>query len=147
MSIYSTQLSQLTTADLQELLADKAVENVRLEFKSAPPNKDELLKKLSAFANTFGGFLVVGARADSKDGRTEDLTGVNPENGYKQKVVQWCFDGASPPLIVAVSDPIPSPMNAANVGYVSRRTSFTSLLVNLLKFNNGTESMLPASRR
>lgn len=55
MSIFTKPLSQLTTADLQELLDDGAIENVRLEFKSDVPNKDETLKKLSAFANTFGG--------------------------------------------------------------------------------------------
>ena len=48
--------------------------------------------------------MVIGARADSKDGRIQELTGVNAENGYKQKIVQWCFDGASPPLAVEVSD-------------------------------------------
>jgi predicted HTH transcriptional regulator len=118
MSIYTAPLSQLTTADLQELVTDNAMENVRLEFKSAIPNKDELLKKLSSFANTFGGFLLIGAKADSKDGRIQDLPGVDPENGYKQKVVQWCFDGASPPLIVEVSDTIPVPAADGKVCYV-----------------------------
>jgi hypothetical protein len=61
------------TADLQGLISDNAVENVRLELKSAIPNKDELLKKLSSFANTFGGILLIGAKADSKDGRIQDL--------------------------------------------------------------------------
>jgi predicted HTH transcriptional regulator len=69
MSIYTTPLSQLGTNDLQDLLNDGAVENVRLEFKLVAPNKDETLKKLSSFANTFGGFMVVGASARSTDGR------------------------------------------------------------------------------
>jgi len=107
MSIFTTPLSQLGTSDLQELLSDGAVENARLEFKLEVPSKDETLKKLSSFANTFGGFMVVGARANSA-GRIEDLPGVDVQAGYKQKVVQWCFDGASPPLTVAVSDPIPA---------------------------------------
>ena len=45
----------MATADLQELLIDSAVENARLEFKLQVPTKDETLKKLSSFANTFGG--------------------------------------------------------------------------------------------
>jgi hypothetical protein len=32
--------------------------------------------------------------------------------------VQWCFDGASPPLIVEVSDPIPTPAADGKVCYV-----------------------------
>ena len=118
MSIYTKPLSQLGTADLQELLTDKAVENVRLEFKSEVPKKDDTLKKLSSFGNTFGGFMVIGAKAKSEDGRIEDLPGVDEEPGYKQKVVDWCFNGASPPLIVQVSDPIPSPSASGKVCYV-----------------------------
>jgi hypothetical protein len=33
-------------------------------------------------------------------------------------VVQWCFDGASPPLVVEVSDPIPAPAGNGKVCYV-----------------------------
>src|SRR5450755_2335997 len=91
VSIYDKPLSELRTTDLEQLLAEGAIENIRLEFKSEAPNKDETLKKLSSFANTFGGFMVVGAKARSSDGRIEDLPGVNEESGYKQKVVDWCF--------------------------------------------------------
>jgi Schlafen, AlbA_2 len=118
LSIFTTPISQLTFADLEELRQEGAVENTRLEFKREVPDKDETLKKLSSFANTFGGFMVVGAKADSKDGRLLDLSGVDPQNGYKQKVVQWCFDGASPPLIVEVSDPIPVTGQSSKVCYV-----------------------------
>jgi hypothetical protein len=118
MSIFTRPLSQISTADLQELLQDRAVENARLEFKLHVPNKDDTLKKLSSFANTFGGYMVVGAKANSTDGRVEDLPGVDEESGYKQKVVDWCFKGASPPLIAEVSDPIPAPTASGKVCYV-----------------------------
>ena len=118
MSIFTKPLSQLDTADLQELLDDGAVENARLEFKLEVPTKDETLKKLSSFANTFGGYMVVGAKASSTDGRIEELTGVDEKPGYKQTVVQWSFAGASPPLTVEVSDPIPTPAGNGKVCYV-----------------------------
>ena len=118
MSIFAKALSGLEPADLQELLKESAVENVRLEFKSEVPSKDELLKKLSSFANTFGGFVIVGAKADSDTGRIEELSGVNEQASYKQTVVQWCFGGASPPLTVEVSDPIPVMGSEGKVCYV-----------------------------
>jgi Putative DNA-binding domain len=118
MPIYTTPLSQLGPPDLQELLDGNAVENVRLEFKLIIPGKEDTLKKLSSFANTFGGFMVIGAKANSADGRIEDLPGVDEEANYKQKIVQWCFDGASPPLTVEVSDPIPTPSGNGKVCYV-----------------------------
>jgi predicted HTH transcriptional regulator len=117
MSIFGTALTQLTTVDLQGLLQEAAVENVRLEFKLLFPNKEDTLKKLSSFANTFGGFMVIGAKANSATERIEDLPGINVEPGYKQKVVQWCFDAASPPITVQVLDPIPAPAGNAKVCY------------------------------
>jgi hypothetical protein len=118
MSIFSKPLSELGNADLQELVDQSAVENLRLEFKSEVPNKEETLKKLSSFANTFGGFMVVGARANSADGRIQDLCGVDEQSGYKQKLIQWSFDACSPPLVVEVSDPIPLPGGSGKVCYV-----------------------------
>jgi hypothetical protein len=109
MSIYTKPISQLTAADLQELVQERAVENIRLEFKSEIPNKEDTLKKLTSFANTFGGLMVVGAKANSKDGRIETLPGVGPQSNYKQTITQWCFEGVSPPMTAEVSDPIPVP--------------------------------------
>jgi hypothetical protein len=117
LSIYSTPISSFTTADVQELLDDQAVENARLEFKREVPGKDETLKKLSSFANTFGGVLVIGAEAGS-DGRIVGLPGVAPKPGYKQTVIQWCTTGSSPPLTVEVSDPIPASTGNQDVCYV-----------------------------
>jgi predicted HTH transcriptional regulator len=106
MSIFAKPVTQITPEDLQELVTEHAVENVRLEFKREIPDKDETLKKLSSFANTFGGDLVIGAAAGSADGRITDLPGVDAQAGYKQTVTQWCFAGATPPLTPDVSDPI-----------------------------------------
>jgi predicted HTH transcriptional regulator len=118
VSIFSKAVSQVETADLQELVQEKAVENARLEFKLLVPSKDDTSKKLSSFANTFGGYMVVGAKANSADGRIEDLPGVDEEAGYKQKVIDWCFKHVSPPLTVEVSDPIPAPNASGKVCYV-----------------------------
>jgi hypothetical protein len=109
MSIFTKPISQLETADLEELLQDRAVENVRLEFKREVPNKDDTLKKLSSFANTFGGFMLVGASANSSDGRIKGFPGIDEQSGYKQKIIDWCYAAVSPPITVEVSDPIPAP--------------------------------------
>src|SRR6266566_4226092 len=117
MSIFNKSITTLATADLQELLTEQAVENIRLEFKSIPPLKDEMLKKLSSFANTYGGYVVVGAMEDGK-GRLQSLPGVAAINGYRQQIVQWCYDGVWPPLEVFVSGPIPTPQDATKGCYV-----------------------------
>jgi hypothetical protein len=120
MSFYTTAVAQLATEHLQSLLDDNAVENARLEFKLEVASKDETLKKISSFANAFGGSIIIGARANSSDGRLTDLPGVAAQPGYKQTIVQWCFDAISPPLITEVSDPIPVPAGGGKVCYVIR---------------------------
>jgi hypothetical protein len=50
VSIFFTPIPALATADLQELLDDQAVENVRLEFEREVPSKDETLKKTVIFS-------------------------------------------------------------------------------------------------
>jgi len=45
MAIFAKPISQLGTADLQELLEDGAVENARLEFKREVPDKDSTLRR------------------------------------------------------------------------------------------------------
>jgi hypothetical protein len=118
MAIFSKSISEINYQDLQELLDDSAVENLRLEFKRECPNKDEFLKKISSFSNTFGGYLIIGAEADSKDGRLTSFPGVDLQSGYKQRIVQWCFDAISPPIFPLVSDPIPISSNSDRVCYI-----------------------------
>ena len=112
MSFFSRAITDISTADLAELLKDGAVENVRLEFKSQPPGSDDTLKKLSGFANTFGGYLLVGASASSSDGRLTDYPGVEPQRNYRQTIIQRCYEGVWPPFEVFVSDGILAPSAA-----------------------------------
>lgn len=118
MSIFAKPITNISTGDLDELLVDRPVENIRLEFKREMPDKDEVLKKLSSFANTFGGLLIIGADANGKDGRLVGLPGVEAQRSYRQTIVQWCTAGASPPLTVEVSDPIPISEGNGRVCYV-----------------------------
>jgi predicted HTH transcriptional regulator len=117
MSIFAKPASSVSAADLEQLLTDSSVENLRLEFKREIPSKDETLKKVTSFANTMGGLVVVGAEAGG-DGRIVALPGVDAKPGYKQTIVQWCFDGVSPPLDIDVSEPLPVAGASGRVCYV-----------------------------
>jgi len=116
MSLFNKPVDDVDFDDLRDLLESGAVESVILEFKRECPAKDETLKKLSSFANTYGGYLVVGTEADN-DGRLTSLRGVEPRNNFKQQVIQWCFDGITPPVHSFVSPPISAP-DSGRVFYV-----------------------------
>lgn len=118
MPFFSKSITDLTSDDLAELRDEAAVENVRLEFKREFPGPDDTLKKLSGFANTFGGYLIVGAAASSSDGRLEDYPGVDPQRNYRQTIIQRCYEGIWPPIEVLISDGIPAPNAEGKVCYV-----------------------------
>jgi hypothetical protein len=118
MSVFNRSVADISTDDLGNLLTERPVENVRLEFKSTVPSRDEFLKKASGFANTYGGLLIIGANAPSSDGKLDGLPGVSIEPGVKQKLVQWAFEGLGPPLEIFVSEPIPTPVDSTRVCYV-----------------------------
>jgi len=105
MPFFGKSLTDLRWEDLQELLQEGAEETVRLEFKEQVPDRDEAVKKISGLANTFGGYMIVGAR--EKDGKLVELPGVPEVPRFDQTLVQWCFEQLYPPLTPLVSHPIP----------------------------------------
>ncbi len=108
MAIFSKPLANLEFDDLQELLEGGAVENIRLEFKREAPTRAELMKKISSFANTYGGWLVIGAaEEEGVRGRLGSLPGIDEVLNYKQTIVQWSFEYIGPPIDIQVSEAIP----------------------------------------
>ena len=117
MSIYDKTVANITTEDLAELLQEKAVENIRLEFKSQDVEKDEWKKKLSAFANTHGGFVILGA-AEHSGGKLAGFPGLDKIPGLKNKLVDICYSGIYPLVQPYVSEPIASPDTPGKSCYV-----------------------------
>ena len=64
---------------LQALPNSGLRENVTLEFKQAISHTNRMLKEVCAFANTFGGDLLIGVK--EVDSVPVDVPGVDPE-GY-----------------------------------------------------------------
>ena len=118
MPIFSHPVATLSTPDLDGLSAEGAVENILLEFKAEMPAKDEFLKKVSSFANTYGGHIIIGAIARSTDGRLTSLPGVPPQSGLRQRLVQWAYEAAEPPIELFVSDAIVPTGSSGSVCYV-----------------------------
>jgi hypothetical protein len=117
MSIYTKQIEDIEYVDLQELVTEKASENTRLEFKQEVPARDDLMKTVSSFTNTYGGHLVIGVKQD-KDARAKSLVGVATRPGFHQQLTQWCYDRLYPPVNPRVSREIVDPTDSTRVLYV-----------------------------
>lgn len=51
-------------------------------------------------------------------GNLSSLIGVDLLRGFKQQVIQWCYDGIYPPITPDISNPIPNPQKPDNFFYV-----------------------------
>ena len=64
-SPFDKPILELQTADLQNL--KEVTEGWYVEYKQEPPNAATIAKSLSAFANTYGGWLFLGVQEESKE--------------------------------------------------------------------------------
>lgn len=117
---FTTPIKALTLAEVQPLFNERVAENIRLEYKrEVPPTdakfKEELAKALSSFANTYGGYFVVGISTDAA-GNPTAMDGVPTVASYQQRVSSTGYQEVYPPLLPVVSNPIALP--SGNVIYV-----------------------------
>ncbi len=83
MSIEHKNLAQLSQENLDALVKSQVAENIRLEYKrdlygQNDNSKKELLKDISALANSYGGHLIIGI--EEFNGRADALYGVRCDN-------------------------------------------------------------------
>ena len=101
MEPFNKPLSELTISDVNMIVRDKVPESRNLDYKrELPPltesGNKELLKDISAFANTVGGYLIYGV--DEKEGVPTEILGVEVEDfdKLKQRFENLLRTGADP---------------------------------------------------
>lgn len=101
MSIEKINFDEITAADIQQLVDNSVSEGLRVEFKrelygNDDKQKKELLKDVSAFANSHGGHLILGV--EEKNGAAScvvGLAGINPDTEV-QRLQQSLQTGVEP---------------------------------------------------
>ena len=101
MSLSHIPLKSIEQSTLQELIDNQVPEDKTIDYKERlsvekRPEKEKLLKHITAFANTVGGDLVCGMK--EKDGVPTELCGVKVENfdTLKQTIVNLIRDCVEP---------------------------------------------------
>jgi len=85
MNIEKTNFDEITDADINQLVEDSVSEGIRVEFKrelygGSDPQKKELLKDVSAFANSHGGHLILGIEEENGAAvSVPGLANINPD--------------------------------------------------------------------
>jgi len=101
MELFNKPLNKLIIDDIKIIVQDKIPESRTLDYKrDLPPQTDggnkELLKDISAFANTFGGYLIYGI--EEKEGAPTEILGVdvNDFDVLKQRFENLLRTGVDP---------------------------------------------------
>jgi hypothetical protein len=107
---FSKSVREMTLLEVESLYTERVPENIRLEYKEKLPDdtkafKDEIAKAISAFANSYGGYLIYGISTDA-NGNPTAMNGVPEINNLAQRVASIGYEQIFPPVIPVVSNPI-----------------------------------------
>lgn len=100
MSILTKQIDKIAFPDVVDFLKQGMPESTTLDYKREMPK--DLAKCISAFANTFGGMIIIGA--EEADGKPkEPFLGISIERGYQERIISICVDNIFPPIVPEVA--------------------------------------------
>jgi hypothetical protein len=95
---FNKPLKDLTYQDLDKLIQSNFCESLFIEFKSQIPRPEKVAKAIAGFANSYGGFLIIGANKDcGKDELPSSFPGAtNMPDQPKEFIRNVCRDHVSP---------------------------------------------------
>ncbi len=95
MSIFTNSIESISYDDIILFCQQNIKETVNLDYKVDFPS--DLTKVISAFANTFGGLIIIGV--DENDGRPNPpFIGIDYADGLQERVINMCIDSIYPPI-------------------------------------------------
>lgn len=100
--VFLKPLDKLEYGDIERLKLNKICESQILDYKGELLEDDKLLRQISAFANTQGGFLILGIRESGKGGYPEEISGIDKSEINKEKMEQIILGNIQPRLGVKI---------------------------------------------
>ncbi len=111
--VIDQRIPLITPEDLNTFLSTGVRENFILDFKRDFPKNLE--KTLAAFANTYGGAILIGVDETPTGAAVLPVHGLNLRQGLRERVLQIALDNIYPPLVPDVHViPIKSSANIAD---------------------------------
>ncbi|HCN18781.1 MAG TPA: hypothetical protein DIS73_00595, partial [Planctomycetia bacterium] len=103
MTIFTKPIVDITYQDVVEFCEKYQPEGSFLDYKEDfPPQNEKLAKTIAAFANTWGGVLLIGVK-DDKDGNPQPpFEGIPCRTGLHERVEEIIFSNIRPPVFTEV---------------------------------------------
>ncbi len=89
-------IAELNFKDIKSLMDSKIPESGILDYKIEMISDDELIKHVSAFANTSGGHIVFGIKESGEGGHPIEIQGIDPKQISKEKIEQVILSNIFP---------------------------------------------------
>lgn len=106
--LFKKPLSEVEFPDIQKLKDDKREESLILDYKEEMISDDKLIKHITAFSNTCGGFLVFGVEATKRGGCPKDISGIEASVNV-ERLEQIIISNIRPKIGVQFSNKIDIP--------------------------------------
>ena len=98
--IFAKNLSEVGYNDIDALLQNKIPESDILDYKQQFPDENDLLKHISAFANTRGGVMIFGITESGRGGYPIQIDGIDSSAINKERIEQLILSNIVPRLHV-----------------------------------------------
>ncbi len=100
--VFLRPLSEIRFEDIQSLQRNQIHESDVLDYKGGLLDDDSLVRHITAFANTKGGFLVFGVEETGKGGWPKSIPGVESAETNKERIEQILLSNISPRVHVKI---------------------------------------------
>jgi len=97
-TLWTKAVGDITIADVISFCEERISESVNLDYKREFPSGDKLAKTVSAFANTFGGLVLIGVDEDDESRPRPPYTGIALEPKLEERVWNVLTEHIQPPL-------------------------------------------------
>jgi hypothetical protein len=106
--LFKKPLPQVEFSDIQKLQDGKIEESLILDYKKEMISDDKLIKHITAFSNTSGGFLVFGVEESGRGGYPKDIPGIEASVNM-ERLEQIIISNIRPKIGVQFSSKIDIP--------------------------------------
>jgi hypothetical protein len=100
--VFLKPLKDLGFVDIEQLKSNKTCESDILDYKEQLLKDEDLLKHVSSFANTQGGYLIFGVKETGKGGYPEEILGIDRSQVNKERIEQVILSNIQPRLNVKI---------------------------------------------
>ena len=86
LTCFQKDLNNVTQEDIKWLMIEQISENDILDYKVDFQDETEIIKHCCAFANTRGGYLLLGIDASNDGGPPTEIVGIDRDKIHKERL-------------------------------------------------------------